>query len=102
MTAFDVLVKRVEPFMATIVAHLEFDQTKTIANMPTEQNPNDLVWSNLDLEQLAADPKLKVALNMYASSSRNQLFVAKLQQKKALAVSALLKTSARNIGENKP
>jgi len=102
MTAFDVLVKRVDPLMATIVAHLEFDQTKTNANMPNETNSTDFVWSKVDLEQLAADPKLKVALNMYASSSRNQLFVAKLQQTKALAVTALLKSSAQNAEKNEP
>ena len=102
MIAFDVLVKRVDPFMATIVAHLEFDQTKTNANMPNETNSTDLVWSNVDLEQLAADPELKVALNIYASSSRNQLFVAMLQQKKAEAVLAILKSNAQGSGDNSP
>ena len=50
----------------------------------------DLNDTLVDLAQLASDPGLKVALNMYASSSSNQLQVALLQQEKALAVTALL------------
>ena len=102
MTAFDVLVKRVEPFMGTLVAYLEFDQTKTIANIPTERNPNEQVWSDLDLERFAADPEVKTAMKMYAVASRNQLLLVKRQQEKALAVLALIKSNAQHSGDNPP
>ena len=52
-----------------------------------------------DLERFAADPETRTAMKMYAGASRNQLFVARLQQEKALAVLALLKLSAQNAGE---
>jgi hypothetical protein len=102
MTGFDVLVNRVEPHMATIVSHLEFDQSKTNANLPTEKNPIQQVWSDVDLERLAADPEVKTAMKMYAAASRNQLFVAKLQQNKAMAVIALLNPKAANTESKKP
>lgn len=102
MTAFDILAKRVEPFMQAIVAHLEFDRTKTIATIPTEKNPIDQVWSDIDLEHLVADPEVKTAMKMYAAASRNQLYVAKLQQTKAEAVLALLKPIAPNTESKQP
>jgi hypothetical protein len=64
---------------------------------------NDVdVWTDVDLAQLAADPKLDVALNLYATSSVNQLQVAMLQQKKALAVSAILESGAGRSGGKAP
>lgn len=100
-TAFNVLVQRVDPHMSTVVSHLEFDNSKNVSNVQTDAG-NEVVWANVDLEQLAADPKLKLALNMYASSSRNQLIVAKLQQKNALEVIALLESGARRAEGRQP
>lgn len=94
-TAFNVLVQRVEPYLGTIVAHLDFDQNKNANASPSEANTKTNVWADVDLEQLARDPKLKEAMNMYASASRNQLLVAKLQQEKARDVIAALKPGAR-------
>lgn len=100
-TAFNVLVQRTDPHMTTIISHLEFDRSNTISNIQIDAK-NEAVWADVDLEQLAADPNLKVALNMYASSSRNQMLVAKLQQKKALDVVALLKSDARRAEGKQP
>jgi hypothetical protein len=97
-TAYNILVQRAEPQMATIVPHLEFDRNKN-ADIDSLDVQNDIVWIDVDLVELAADPKLKVALNMYASASRNQLFVIKLQQEKALAVLKLLNKNAKRMGE---
>jgi len=102
MTGFDVLVNRVEPFMGTVVAHLEYDQTKTNTNMPTETNPIDQVWSDVDLERLAADPEVKTAIKMYAAASRNQLALSKLQRNKAGATIALLNPKAPSIESKQP
>ena len=102
MTSFDILVKRVEPFMAKVVTHLEYDQTKTHSNMPTENNPVDQAWIDVDLERLAADPEVKIAMKMYAGAARNQLFVAKVQQSKAAAAMALLDPKASNIESKQP
>ena len=102
MTAFDVLVNRVEPFMARVVVHLEFDQTKTIANIPAEKNPIDQVWSDIDLERLAADPEVKTAMKMYAAASRNQLAFSKLQRNKVGAAIALLNPKAPSIESKQP
>lgn len=97
-TAYNILVQRAEPQMATIISHLEFDRNKDISNITLDVQ-NDIVWIDVDLEELASDPKLKVALNMYASASRNQLFVIKLQQEKAMAVLKLLNTKAKRTGD---
>jgi len=102
MTGFDVLVNRVEPFMGTVVAHLEYDQTKTNSNMPTESNPIDAVWSDVDLERLAADPEANKAMKMYAAASRNQLALSKLQRNKAGAAIALLNPKAPSIKSKQP
>lgn len=102
MTGFDVLVSRVEPFMGTLVAHLEYDQTKTNSNMPTETNPIDPVWSDVDLESLAADPGANTAMKMYAAASRNQLALSKLQRNKAGAAIALLNPKAPSIERKQP
>jgi hypothetical protein len=102
MTGFDVLVNRVEPLMGTVVAHLEYDQTKTNSNMPTEKNSIDPVWSDVDLERLAADPEVKTAMKMYAAASRNQLGLSKLQRNKAGAAIALLNPKAPSIESKQP
>ncbi len=102
MTGFDVLVNRVDPFMAKVVAHLEYDQAKTNSNMPTEANPIDPVWSDVDLERLAADPEVKTAMKMYAAASRNQLALSKLQRNKAKAAIALLNPEATSIERKRP
>ena len=60
------------------------------------------VWSDVDLAQLAADPKLKVALNTFAGSSFNQLAVAMMQQQKARAVMALLEPDAMRTEGKQP
>lgn len=102
MTGFDVLVNRVEPFMGTVVAHLEYDQTKTNSNMPTETIGIDPVWSDVDLERLAADPGANTAMKMYAAASRNQLALSKLQRNKAGAAIALLNPKAPSIESRQP
>ena len=102
MTGFDVLVNRVDPFMAMVVAHLKYDQTKTNSSMPTEANSIDPVWSDVDLEGLASDPEVKTAMKMYAAASRNQLALAKLQRNKAKASIALLNPEATSIERKQP
>ena len=103
MTAFDILVKRSEPFMATLVQYLDYDQTKTNANILPGGNPTaEQVWIDLDLERLSADPELKTAMKMYASASRNQLLVAKLQHSKANAAMALLNPKTPNSESKQP
>jgi hypothetical protein len=102
MAGFDVLVKRVDPFMAKVVAHLEYDQTKTNSNMPAETNPIDPVWSDVDLDRLAADPEVKTAVKMYAAASRNQLALSKLQRRKAAATMALLNPKAPEMERAQP
>ena len=98
-TAFNVLAQRVEPLMGTIVSHLEFDRSLG-APKPEAATLAESVWSDVDLEQLAAEPKLKMTLNMFANASRNQLLVAELQQEKARTVLALLKSGARRTGDD--
>lgn len=100
-TAFNVLVQRVDPHMSSVVSHLEFDKSKNISNVQLGAG-NEAVWADVDLEQLAADPEVKVALNLYASSSRNQLIVARLQQEKARDVIALLTPDAPRAESEKP
>jgi len=102
MTGFDVLVNRVEPFMGTVVAHLEYDQTKTNSNIAIETITRDSVWSDVDLERLAADLEVKTAMKIYAAASRNQLGLSKLQRNKAGATIALLNPKAPSIESKQP
>lgn len=103
MKAYDVLVQRTDPHMPTIIAHLEYDRSLVDSKVAeAEAIRNGYVWADVDLAQLAADPKLKVALNMYASSSSNQLQVALLQQEKASAVTALLEAGAKHREGEQP
>lgn len=103
MKAYDVLVQRTDPYMGAIVAHLEFDQHmvdfKAVAEVAVS---NVKIWDDVDLAQLAADPRLKVALNMYASSASNQLKIALLQLAKAKAVSAILTPDAARAQGKQP
>lgn len=101
MTAYNVLVQRTDPQMATIVSHLEINPHIVDPKLVEQAvRTNDLeAWADVDLAQLAADPSLKLALNMYATSSANQLQVALMQQKKALAVSSILESGVRRSGE---
>ncbi len=101
MTGFDVLVRRVEPLMTKVVSNLEFDQTKTVANMPAISTLEQ-VWNDVDLERLAADPEVKTAMKMYAAASRNQLALSKLQRNKAGAAIALLNPKAPSIESKQP
>ena len=104
MTAYDALIQRIDPQRAALVAHLQFDRSIDRANV----DPNEVVrngsvdWSDVDLAQLAEDRSLKVALNMFASAAYNQLLVARLQQEKALAVTALLDTDAPSAEAKQP
>ncbi|MBC7657154.1 MAG: hypothetical protein H7147_08275 [Frankiaceae bacterium] len=96
MKAYDVLVQRTDPHMPTLIAHLEYDRRLVDSKVAeAEASRTGAVWVDVDLAQLAADPALKVALNMYASSSSNQLQVALLQQEKAVAVTALLEPGVK-------
>ena len=91
MKAYDVLVQRTDPYMGAIVAPLQFDRRMVDFQPVTEVAVRNVkVWDDVDLEELAAEPRLKAALNMYASSASNQLSVALLQQAKAKAVLAIL------------
>lgn len=104
MKAYDVLVERTDPQMPTIIAHLELNpgivDPEVVEQNARSQNID--VWTDVDLAQLAADPKLKVALNTFASASSNQLMVAMLQQQKARAVMALLEPDAMRTEGNRP
>lgn len=104
MKAYDVLVERTAPHMPTIIAHLELNpgivDPKFVEQNARTQNYD--VWSDVDLAQLAADPKLKVALNTFAGSSFNQLAVAMMQQQKARAVMALLEPDAMRTEGKQP
>lgn len=101
MKAYDILVQRVEPHIPTIVAHLEInpDIVDPEVIVQTVRTQNGDVWVDVDLAQLAADSRLKMALNMYASASSNQQMVALMQQEKARAVMALLEPSGKHVGE---
>lgn len=106
MKAYDVLVQRTDQHMATIVAHLEFDRnipSKALSEVALRSTQNtDDVFVDVDLARLSADPELKVALNMYAVSSSNQLMVAVLQQGKARAVMAMLDPDAKRTEGKQP
>ena len=104
MKAYDVLVLRTDPFMATIVAHLEYDRNRFSGPSPDDRRRAGSVeaFSDVDLEQLAADPGMKVALNMHAMASENQLRVALFQQGKARAVTTLLQPDARHVEGKQP
>jgi|GEM_PF-2315353 len=98
--AYNVLVQRTDPQMATIVAHLELNPHIDDPELVEQSiRTHDVhVWADVDLSQLAADPRLKLALNMFATSSSNQLQVALMQQQKALAVSSILESGTRHMG----
>lgn len=100
-TAYSVLMRRVEPHVATLLSHLEFDGQKNNANIQISVR-NEPIWADVDLEGMAVDPKMKLALNMFASASRNQLTLVKQQQDKASVVLALLKSSAERTGATTP
>jgi hypothetical protein len=102
MTAFDVLVNRVEPFMGTLAAYIEFDQTKTNSNLPTETNPLNPVLSDVDLKRMAANPEVKTAIKISAAVSQNQLGLSKLQRNKAEAAIALLNPKVLSIESKQP
>jgi hypothetical protein len=87
LTAYGILVQRVEPHMAVLIAHLRYDQDVEIQMTPTQ---TITWWADVDLASLAADNKLRAALNLYATATANQLFLARLQQEKARAVLAVL------------
>lgn len=91
-TAFNGLAQRRDPHLATIVAHLQFDRHVATPDLAAERAARNTgaFWTDVDLAQLAADPGVKTALNTLASASRNQLFVAQMQQEKARAVLAIL------------
>lgn len=103
MKAYDVLVQRTDPYMGALIAHLEFDphmvEFKAVTNVAVS---NMKVWNDVDLAELAADVRLKAALNMYASSASNQLSVALLQQAKAKAVLAILTPGAGRRESEQP
>ena len=103
MKAYDVLVQRTDPHMPTLIAHLEYDRRLVDSKVAeAEAFGSGYVWADVDLARLASDPGLEVALNMYASSSSNQLQVALLQQEKALAVTALLEAGAKRTEGAQP
>ena len=103
-TAYEVLVQRVQPYMGPLVGHLRLDRAVAADNAaPIPALMNRSVWSDIDLQGLAADPRLTEAFNMYASASRNQLVVARLQQEKARDVLALLPPAApRRVDASAP
>ena len=92
--AFDVLVRRVDPHKATLVAHLEFNRGNAWFDVAGAAKDDTILWSDVDLERLAADPALKTTLNLHANASGNQWLVARLQQEKARAVLVLLEPGA--------
>jgi hypothetical protein len=47
-------------------------------------------WADVELAQLASDPQLETALNLFASASQNHVLNVSLQQEKARAVIALI------------
>jgi hypothetical protein len=100
-TGYSLLMRRVEPHVATLLSHLEFDGKKDNSNIQISVK-NEPIWVDVDLEGMAADPKMKLALNMFASASRNQLSLAKQQQDKASVVLALLKSNSTRNGAAKP
>ena len=104
MKAYDVLVQRTNPYMATIVAHLEYDRNRFSGPSPDDRRRAGIVeaFSDVDLEQLAADPGMKVALNMHAMASENQLKVALFQQGKARSVTTLLESDGGNAEGRQP
>ncbi|MFT3896424.1 MAG: hypothetical protein QM719_01790 [Thermomonas sp.] len=104
MTAYDTLVQRVDPYRAAIVAHLRFDRSIDGSNVDPQEllRNGTVVWSDIDLAQLAADPDVPVALNMFANASFNQLLNARMQQEKARAVLAILKPGTKRVEGGQP
>jgi hypothetical protein len=100
-TAFNILIQRSLPHMASLVTHLEFDLDIDDAELPSTPPVRD-VWADVDLQGLAADPASTLALKMYASVSENQLRAARLQQEKAVAVLTLLGTGAVRAASEQP
>jgi hypothetical protein len=100
-TAYNILTQRVAPHMDTLATHLQYNPNadRSVSALYAKGGRN---WTRLDLQGLAADPKTDLALNMYAAASLNQLLVAKMQQQKALAVTALLKPDAIRKPAAKP
>lgn len=101
-TAFDILVRRVEPYRATVVAHFDYnrnlpplDAAAALSGLAVQQ------WTDVDLDALAADPHFKLALNELANASSNQSFLARRQQQRARAVIALLDVEAQG-GDQQP
>ena len=97
MKAYDVLMQRVDPQRPTLVRHMQFDRGADA----TQLDPQKILrnggepWADVDLAQLASDPGMETALNMFASASRNSVLNARLQQEKARAVIALLEPEAK-------
>ncbi len=102
-TVYNLLLRRNEAPMAILVAHLAYNQ-----DLPLDVAASNVLvmgiqsWSDVDLESMATDPKLTWALNSFALANWNQLFAAKLQQERTLAVKALLNPQARSDEGAKP
>ena len=101
-TAFDILVRRVEPHRAPLVAHLEFNRDNAWIDIEAAAADGTTLWSDVDLARLAADPTLETTLNMHASASGNQWLVARLQQQKCRAVLALLEPGTEDVAGAQP
>jgi hypothetical protein len=100
--AFDILVRRVEPHRATLVAHLELNRDNEWMDAAAAAADGTIVWSDVDLDRLAADPEVKTTLNLHANASGNQWLVARLQQEKCRAVLALLEPGRAAAEGTKP
>jgi hypothetical protein len=89
--AFDILVRRVEPYRGTFVAHFQFNRELPRADYAAALSGQAVAqWTDVDLEGLAADPALTLALNELANAALNQSLLAERQQQLARAVLAVL------------
>ena len=101
-TAFDILVRRVEPHRATLFAHVELTRENAWADAAAAAADATTIWSDVDRDSLVADPDLKTTLNLHAVASGNQWVVARLQQDKCRAVLALLEPGSAGVQEAQP
>jgi hypothetical protein len=98
LKAYDVLVQRVDAQRPTLFRHMRLDRRADAAKIDAEGVLRDGAnagnggnqWADVELAQLASDPQLETALNLFASASQNHVLNVSLQQEKARAVIALI------------
>ena len=89
-----IFIERIEPFRATLVAHLQFDTGLTVEALAADFNRGATradYFNDADLDALAADPAARAALTQHASTFLDQAAMTYLHQDRARAVLRLLR-----------